>query len=351
MSSQCHPSHKLKTTEGVLFCRNCGAYTTKRPTALRMPCRGMPPNESRRNVLRRLSAGLLPTTARYLHEIAEAASAEAAKITSRSMRGGDAPATSPAAVDIQSDANNDHLIIDQRAHDGSGDNADSSFPADVAREEYLMEQHRGHLADYAAIAGDSQGEARDVRFQPPLGMPPTVSCDTVPFHGMLQRRSVQLVNGGSVSQPIQADEEDGQQRMAGRDGEFRSAAGAGQSATAETRRCTARPVHAEDVDVSAGGDAARSELLINEAASTNPTHAAAATTARSDTASHRVAHWCRPADGSGSSWTKRVQLQPNDRGGKCHLCGTAARTKCRGCGLSLCIGCAKGRIGCRIGGV
>jgi hypothetical protein len=70
IQSQCHVSHRTHFLTGVTWCSRCGAYASKRPRALRLPCRGMAPTEARRNVLRRLRLGLMPTTAYYLADLA-----------------------------------------------------------------------------------------------------------------------------------------------------------------------------------------------------------------------------------------------------------------------------------------
>ncbi len=62
---QCHPSHSLHWSNGVLWCGNCASYTTRQPRQLRQPCLGRAAGEARRNVLRRLREGLPPTTANY----------------------------------------------------------------------------------------------------------------------------------------------------------------------------------------------------------------------------------------------------------------------------------------------
>ncbi len=62
---QCHPSHSLHWSHGVLWCGNCASYTTRQPRQLKQPCLGRAAGEARRNVLRRLREGLPPTTACY----------------------------------------------------------------------------------------------------------------------------------------------------------------------------------------------------------------------------------------------------------------------------------------------
>ncbi len=60
LTTLCHASHALRWTRGVLWCTRCGAYTIRRPRALRKDCPGGPASESARNVLRRLREGLPP---------------------------------------------------------------------------------------------------------------------------------------------------------------------------------------------------------------------------------------------------------------------------------------------------
>ncbi len=70
LASQCHSSHRKRFLDGVTWCRRCGSYATKRPRALREPCVGYLATEAKRNVVKRLCMGLLPTTARYLRGVA-----------------------------------------------------------------------------------------------------------------------------------------------------------------------------------------------------------------------------------------------------------------------------------------
>ncbi len=70
LASQCHPTHRVRFLDGITWCSRCGSYATKRPRALRERCIGHLSTEAKRNVVRRLSMGLLPTTAHYLHGVA-----------------------------------------------------------------------------------------------------------------------------------------------------------------------------------------------------------------------------------------------------------------------------------------
>ncbi len=69
IAHRCHGTHRLHFLTGVTWCSRCGAYASKRPRALRSQCPGMAPTEARRNVLKRLRLGLMPTTAAYLREV------------------------------------------------------------------------------------------------------------------------------------------------------------------------------------------------------------------------------------------------------------------------------------------
>ncbi len=66
ISDRIPESHQLQFSAGVLWCRRCGAYTTRLPRALARTCPGQAPSAAAANVLKRLRRGLPPTTAAYL---------------------------------------------------------------------------------------------------------------------------------------------------------------------------------------------------------------------------------------------------------------------------------------------
>ncbi len=66
IAAKCHKTHALSIQDGVLWCRNCGAYTSRQPRSLKQPCPRRPPSEAAANVRSRLARGLPPTTAQYL---------------------------------------------------------------------------------------------------------------------------------------------------------------------------------------------------------------------------------------------------------------------------------------------
>ncbi len=67
-----HQSHRLFSSHGVVWCRVCGAFASRWPRQLVNQCTGRPRSQAQRNVLRRLTSGLTPTTAAYLAEVATA---------------------------------------------------------------------------------------------------------------------------------------------------------------------------------------------------------------------------------------------------------------------------------------
>ncbi len=70
IASRSHVTHSLAWTAGVVWCRRCGAYASRLPRRLMLPCAGHPMSEAQANVLRRLRCGLTPTTANYLRAAA-----------------------------------------------------------------------------------------------------------------------------------------------------------------------------------------------------------------------------------------------------------------------------------------
>ncbi len=70
IAHQIHESHVLRFTNGVTWCASCGAFTSCRPRYLLQECRRRPWTADRRNILRRLMAGLPPSEAAHFHRAA-----------------------------------------------------------------------------------------------------------------------------------------------------------------------------------------------------------------------------------------------------------------------------------------
>ncbi len=65
-----HNTHLTRCSAGIVWCTRCGAFMTRWPRRLLKPCGGRPATDAQRNVLRRLNENKLPTTAKYLNEVA-----------------------------------------------------------------------------------------------------------------------------------------------------------------------------------------------------------------------------------------------------------------------------------------
>ncbi len=82
-------SHRLRTSNGVVWCEACGAYMTRWPRRLLSECARKPQSVPQKNVLRRLQSGLPPTTAGYLASVAEQLGAPAhARARTRTKKDG-----------------------------------------------------------------------------------------------------------------------------------------------------------------------------------------------------------------------------------------------------------------------
>jgi hypothetical protein len=64
-----HQSHNISRSHGLVWCRCCGAFSSRWPRQLTLACPRRPRSEAQRNVLRRLMQGMTPTTATYFDEV------------------------------------------------------------------------------------------------------------------------------------------------------------------------------------------------------------------------------------------------------------------------------------------
>ncbi len=69
--SRIDETHALRVSSGVTWCQRCGGFSSRWLRSLMEPCLGRPPNATRRNILKRLNAGLLPTAQAYLRDVAQ----------------------------------------------------------------------------------------------------------------------------------------------------------------------------------------------------------------------------------------------------------------------------------------
>ncbi len=71
ISADIHQTHIICTSQGLTWCRACGAYSSRWPRQLLQQCTRRPRSQAQRNVLRRLTAGMMPTTSGYLASVAQ----------------------------------------------------------------------------------------------------------------------------------------------------------------------------------------------------------------------------------------------------------------------------------------
>ncbi len=101
LNKAAHETHSVTQTNGIVWCRRCGAFSSRLLRNLLRPCSGAPGSEAQRNVRRRLQAGLAPTTADYL---------SAERTTSRQYHQDEADSGAPN--DGGSLDGTDHITID-----------------------------------------------------------------------------------------------------------------------------------------------------------------------------------------------------------------------------------------------
>ncbi len=71
ISTKFHQSHDTLYSDGIWWCRLCGAFSARWPRQLLLQCSGYPRSEAQKNVLNRLRSGRPPTTAAYLDGVRE----------------------------------------------------------------------------------------------------------------------------------------------------------------------------------------------------------------------------------------------------------------------------------------
>ncbi len=293
LAAQCHNTHQLKALESIVYCRNCGAYATKRPTALKRECRRMPPTEARRNVLRRLRQGLLPTTAKYLWELIE--EHDAAQVIALSQAG-DAGASE----------------TDRNGAVGLRDVREQPPPLPIyATVEEAAPPREGH-----AVVPD------------PYRLP--ASPHRSPRHRAagVQDPPIMVISRSTSSD--QGHGADGELDMCRADGVASRPACQAVAGTSPPVGPASTPTDSVPV----GGPEASD-------------HQAAGDVEAADAASAAAQRpWCMRRGKLDGPWTGRVKLQLDARGGRCNCCGAAARTTCLGCGLGICIACARARAAC-----
>ncbi len=372
---QVHSSHVIAFTNGITWCRVCGCFTSRWPRELRAPCQGYLASPAQANVRRRLECGLLPTTAAYLHVVAETHEREAQDhrqdgeggerrgpksgrqragqgripYVGRYLRlpGGPLARQPPTMSTLAS---------------GTGDaavDADGAGVIDV--EEMQLEAQRPSAGDAAPLpahddahaAGDDAGgdggdAGRDVVH---------VDGETSDVRGP----TVDLIGArGGRAGPCSARDDSGGDADARR--RFTVEAAVAEAVGPAFRRhvvdaALVAPVPSEVTEHFGDGGGAGDAMSYVARAPAGGGAAAAAgiaprrrirgkssppSTAASSGAS--ASRWCSSPSSAG--WSRRLLVLQAAGKARCHVCGGITSCKCRGCNLRLCIMCARSARPC-----
>ncbi len=321
IAGSCHDTHRLATTRGVLWCRRCGAYTTRQPRALRRPCAGCPTSEAARNVRARLARGLAPTTARYLG---------AASITEWSPYAAAGSAAAPTTTSDQSGLGSCTHIDQQLKKDA----LHASTPVDTS----------GHSGP---ATGGVEGGGRD-------GHDTNSSTD----FGLTVISAVRRRIRGKSAPPQAAhastpialqhgvQNENGQSYGRSEDQRAHVNSSAADLASDRAARTRYRQLDLRTARAVSGG----AEGLPSQSAGRNQDRDTKNSSAASDgRGTNPKMHdgykdWCNA--GPNTAWTQRIYIRNVFSPMPCAVCATPCRARCMGCGASCCIACARTRKPC-----
>ncbi len=301
---QCHQSHALDWAAGFLFCRRCGAYTSRLPRALRNRCAGGPPSEAAANVLRRLRSNLPPTTADYAERVVQGERQRDETDTWDAARasGLSAPDACRAILGI-SRKPPPRQEEQGPARRRRGTSARTHPPptvdhddADVRGDALLPPAPARHGA--AAALGDADAEGADVVHR----------GSGASFHAYPSRSTSSLSAGGPRAEEASTQ-----------------ALSVGVDAAASQAKCRRR--------------------IIGK----TPPDRAGSSEARSYGASSRSA----PRDACSSyllpSWTRRVHIASGWMQTECTSCRRPTSSRCRACSAAICVACARESKPCAVG--
>ncbi len=315
-------SHQLQFSAGVLWCRRCGAYTTRLPRALARECPGQAPSAAAANVLRRLGRGLPPTTAVYLAPDRWAShgrgDGDAASLHRALGDGQFQPSPQPTLPRAPSQARHLRGGPSPQLHGPSAPGIDSRPEQEEVRDD--GDEHE-HVQPRAAVARRAasvpQAAARARRAEAAL-------TDQAIWGGASSQRGRQWRCGGSSRQR-----------------DSRSQADA-PAAIPET----APPLPPPPGRATLGGS--RADGASDNQARRLAMHTTSGTreAARDGLRRSAVAEPCSPM--VGASWSSRLLISSIVGASACHKCGSDTRSTCRGCTRRLCLRCAKARIWCNV---
>ncbi len=283
----CHQSHALVASNGILWCRSCGAYTTRQPRSLRFPCTGRPRSEAAFNVRARLMRGLPPTTASYL---------KGASITNPGPYFSPNRRLTEEPGDAETKDNARRSDADGRPgphpHTCSRTRADAQ--AEDSRDPQDDEQQRLPLTARRRIRGKST--------------PPSLSAAADASTMADRTRNMVEHRGHDVAE---------------------------RTARARYRQLDLRTASTEKV--SGGADAVATACNVK-----SPRTARKAP--RPPMAHHHHHHHCFPE--ANAPWIHRLTIVRSSAAVECTICHASCRGRCTGCGAPCCVACARGRRPC-----
>ncbi len=315
IAGQCHPSHRTRFLSGVTWCQRCGAYASKRPRTLRAPCAGMPTCEARRNVIRRMRAGLMPTTARYLQGVIDEAEHEAA--ATAAAGGGTAEVNSSSSI----------AGIDTAA---SGTTSRMGGGGDDGGDGHGLRGGARHGDGHGRSGHDRHGDShrRGGHYHPREGDEHGDDDGHRGDHRPLDDDVPRLLAGPPLPHPSGSGRWQHVAEPSRRIGGGGRGGGTPAFAAERSRHGGDAEVHAE-----AGDDPLNSIAERERAGAISETHGRDA-----------IGSWCSPAQGT--AWTRRTVISHFVIAKPCNVCASVTRASCRGCQQPLCLGCARTWRGC-----
>lgn len=292
ITSQCHSSHRLRWQRGILWCTRCARYTVRIPRALKQTCPGRPASIAAQNVWRRLHEGLPPTTAHYLLD------------------------------DARDGCDDDGPMEAAHGDDAGGAVSGGGQPTHAAASgRYLRLDARREVEEGRRAAEPAPRPSRDSRN--------TLCHDAEPYVGHAVDGHAQVAEDARVDDHALA--------AAARRGPADDcyAADSSGDATASRQEPQQECRHHQSTTVINTG---RRRMRGKQLPSPVSYEAVRATPL--------VHPSCTPS--AVRSWTMRLDITSSTIASPCHLCYSAARSSCRGCGRSLCVQCARNRDWCSI---
>ncbi len=318
----CHSSHSLLTTNGVLWCRKCGGYTTRQPRLLRFQCAERPRSEAAFNVRARLMRGLPPTTAGYL---GAASIMDTGPYFCRETRPGNQETSRTAAAPKDT------------ATAADGDGAPHHLP--------------GHM-DGRICGREHDVRPIDVQTNADVNLPDSDASHGHGGHGepFCEDAHEQTPAPSAIRRRIRGKSAPTSAGQSNRDGNAEStpkAAGAASGVTFEPRghgiyERIARTRYRQ-LDIRAARNDPGREADIP---GTEPlTHSLMGDASRKTRGPPQPSReLCKPA--AFSSWTQRLTIVRSTAVVNCRICNAGSRSRCAGCGAPCCVGCARARRHC-----